>query len=216
VVFGCSSRTYKVTVDYSRMERAAEEEQELLEAEMEKLKGLENPDIDAEALKKTMGLTSQDTIFVTGFPYHYDESDFIKLFSECGKVEHVSIPPDRQNKQQIRGFAFIKMENPRAARKALNYDGHKIKEKRLKVVMADQKPEEKSNKPASSRHQDWNHDKHRTNKNRDHRREKQRRSRSYSSSSDKSDRKRRRSRSSSYNSERENRHRRYKDSKRDS
>jgi hypothetical protein len=43
---------------------------------MEQLKGLENPDLDAETLKKTMGLTSKDTIFVTNFPYHYEEEEF--------------------------------------------------------------------------------------------------------------------------------------------
>ena len=58
------------------MEKAAEEERQLLEQEMEQLKGLENPDLDAETLKKTMGLTSKDTIFVTNFPYHYEEEEF--------------------------------------------------------------------------------------------------------------------------------------------
>jgi RNA recognition motif-containing protein len=49
--------------------------------------------------------------------------------------------------RKSRGFAFIRMENQRAARKALNYDGHIIsKDKKLKVVLADSKPDEKSYK----------------------------------------------------------------------
>lgn len=42
---------------------------------------------------------------------------------------------------QNKGFAFITMENERAAKKALNYDGHKFYDRKLKVSVAEKKAE---------------------------------------------------------------------------
>ena len=43
----------------------------------------------------------------------------------------------RKNK----GFAFVTMDSEKAARKALNYDGHKVMNRPLKVRLAEKKVE---------------------------------------------------------------------------
>lgn len=48
----------------------------------------------------------------------------------------VRIPEDRLTRKS-KGFAFVVMENEKAAKKALNYDGHKVMNKPLKVKFAD-------------------------------------------------------------------------------
>jgi len=87
-----------------------------------------------------MGLIKQDTLYVSNFPYHFESKDLEELFSECGKVLNIRVPQDRKS-QQSKGFAFVTMESERAARKALNYSGHKIMKRPLKVTLADKKPE---------------------------------------------------------------------------
>lgn len=90
-----------------------------------------------------MGMTRQDTIYVTNFPYHFEEKDLESLFSECGKLVSVRMPSDRMTLKH-KGFAFITFDNSRSARKALNINGHKIMDKSLKVSLADnKKPDER-------------------------------------------------------------------------
>lgn len=83
-----------------------------------------------------MGLVSKDTLFVSNFPYHFEEIDLENLFNNCGKVVQVRIPEDRFTRKS-KGFAFVVMENDKAAKKALNYDGHKVMNRPLKVRLAD-------------------------------------------------------------------------------
>jgi RNA recognition motif-containing protein len=58
------------------------------------------------------------------------------LFKDCGKVVQVRIPEDRFTRKS-KGFAFVVMENEKAAKKALNYDGHRVMNRPLKVRLAD-------------------------------------------------------------------------------
>ena len=83
---------------------------------------------------------AKDTLFVSNFPYHYEELDLENLFKDCGKVLGVRIPEDRMTRKS-KGFAFVTMESERAARKALNYDGHKVMNRPLKVKLAESKVE---------------------------------------------------------------------------
>ena len=91
-------------------------------------------------MKSTLGLVKQDTIYVSNLPYSCSEKDLTELFSDCGKILSIRMPENRQTRQN-RGFAFITMVDERAARKALNYDGHKFYDRKLRVNKAEKKME---------------------------------------------------------------------------
>ena len=137
VEFGLSTRSYLVTIDYSRLQAAYEKRHRSLEQELEILQKLDNKDdLDVQTLKSTLGLVSKDTIFVSNFPYHFEEQDLENLFKDCGKVLNVKIPEDRMTRKS-KGFAFVTMDSEKAARKGLNYDGHKVMNRPLKVRLAE-------------------------------------------------------------------------------
>lgn len=76
-----------VTIDYTRMQQAFEKHHRSLEQELEVLQNLDKKeDLDIQTLKKTLGLVSKDTLFVSNFPYHFEEIDLENLFKDCGKV----------------------------------------------------------------------------------------------------------------------------------
>ena len=57
IIFGLSSRTYQVTIDYSKMQKAVELEQKNLEREMRLLQHLDDAEnINVDTLKTTLGL----------------------------------------------------------------------------------------------------------------------------------------------------------------
>lgn len=105
------------------MQKAFENEKRNLEREMKLLEKLDDPNLDMETLKSTLGLIKQDTIYVSNLPYSCTEKDLTDLFGDCGKIMSIRIPEDKQTKQN-RGFAFIAFENEKGCKKALNYDGH--------------------------------------------------------------------------------------------
>ena len=141
MVFGLSTRTYQVQIDYSKMQRAVEMEKRNLEREMRMLEKLDDVgNLDMATLKSTLGLVKEDTLYVSNLPYSCTEEDLGKLFGDCGKILSIRMPENRQTKQN-RGFAFITMENEKGARKALNYDGHKIHGRKLRVSKAEKKME---------------------------------------------------------------------------
>ena len=105
------------------MLREAEELLKSLEEEMKHLEKLDNrEELDIETFKSSFGLVKQNTLHIGNIPYHFEKKDLIDLFKDCGAVIDVRIPQDRGRKK---GFAFVTLENDKAARKALNYDGHK-------------------------------------------------------------------------------------------
>ena len=123
MTFGQSTRAYKISVDYSEMLREAEELLRSLEAEMTNLEKLDGKkELDIETFKSSFGLVKQNTLHVGNIPYHFEKQDLIDLFKDCGAILDVKIPQDRGRKK---GFAFVTLENDRAAKKALNYDGHR-------------------------------------------------------------------------------------------
>ncbi|CDW73079.1 fha domain containing protein [Stylonychia lemnae] len=141
VIFGLSTRVYQISIDYSKMQRAVEIEKKNLEREMRLLEKLDNVDnIDMDTLKSTLGLIKQDTIYVSNLPYSVTEQELMELFNDCGKILSIRMPENKQTKQN-RGFAFITMADEKAARRALNYDGHKFYNRRLKVNQAEKKAE---------------------------------------------------------------------------
>lgn len=123
------------------MTRAFENEKRALEKEMKMLANLDDhQNISLDLLKSTLGLVKKDTLYVSNLPFSLTEKDLRDLFSDCGKILSVRLPENRQTKQN-RGFAFVTMEEEKGARRALNYDGHKLYERRLRVSMAEKKQE---------------------------------------------------------------------------
>ena len=143
VVFGQSTRVYEIKIDYSKMQKAVEMEKKELEREIRRLERLDQAHAsnDMDALKSTLGLVKQDTIYVSNLPYSCTEKDLSELFNDCGKIVSVRIPENKQMRGQNRGFAFITMIDERGARKALNYDGHKFYDRKLRVSQAEKKVE---------------------------------------------------------------------------
>lgn len=123
------------------MQRAIEIEKKNLEREMrllQKLDDVENMDVDV--LKQTLGLIKQDTVYVSNLPFSVTEKDLQELFANCGEITSIRLPENRQTKQN-RGFAFITLADEKSARRALNYDGHKFYDRKLRVSQADKKAE---------------------------------------------------------------------------
>ena len=120
------------------MEKAYENERRNLEREMKLLQKLDDPNLDVDTLKSTLGLIKEDTIYVSNLPFSTTEKDLRELFVDCGKILSVRMPENRQTKQN-RGFAFITFENEKGCRKALNYDGHSFYERKLKISKAEKK-----------------------------------------------------------------------------
>jgi len=132
LLFGLSTRTYQVSIDYSKMQKAVELEKRALEREMRVLERLDKPDLDLETLKNTLGLVKEDTVYISNLPYSCSEKDLRELFGDCGEIISVRLPENRQTKQN-RGFAFITFDSDKAAKKAMNYDGHKFYDRKLHV-----------------------------------------------------------------------------------
>ena len=71
-----------------------------LELEMDQLAEISEDaeNIDLDAFKTTLGVKREDTIRVSGLPYHYQESELRLLFKDCGGIKRVAIPEDRVTK----------------------------------------------------------------------------------------------------------------------
>jgi RNA recognition motif-containing protein len=84
----------------------------------------------------------QDTIYVSNLPYSCTDSDLRQLFGDCGKILSIRMPEDRAvGANKNRGFAFVTMDSEKSARKAINYDGHAFYTRKLKVSVAEKRPE---------------------------------------------------------------------------
>mmetsp|Transcript_4010 Transcript_4010/g.2717 ORF Transcript_4010/g.2717 Transcript_4010/m.2717 type:complete len:130 (+) Transcript_4010:1012-1401(+) len=120
------------------MQRAVESRKRDLEKEMTLLKDIDDPELDVNKLKTTLGLIKHDTIYVSNIPYHFREEDLDDLFGDCGKIISIRMPEDKLTRRN-KGFGFVKMDSERSARKALKYDGHRVENRPLKVSLAENK-----------------------------------------------------------------------------
>lgn len=66
---------YEVKVDYSKMQKAVEIEKKALEREMRVLERLEQPDLDVDTIKNTLGLVKEDTVYVSSLPFSCTQKD---------------------------------------------------------------------------------------------------------------------------------------------
>lgn len=62
-------------MDYSKMQKAVEIEKKALEREMRVLERLEQPDLDVDTIKNTLGLVKEDTVYVSSLPFSCTQKD---------------------------------------------------------------------------------------------------------------------------------------------
>ena len=84
IVFGASSRVYKVHVDYRQMQKSLHQRQKMLQMEVNEISNFRDDNLDD--LRKKVGSKYNNTIVVLNLPYHYVEDDVARLFQECGAV----------------------------------------------------------------------------------------------------------------------------------
>ena len=140
VVFGLSTRTYVLELDYGDVQKTFEAEKKNLEKDLRLLEKIENEEIDLDTLKETLGMTKRDTIYVGNLPYSITEKDVAEFFGQFGNPLSIRIPEDFQTKMK-KGYAFITFDSEAGAKKALQSDGIKYYERRLKISIAEKKPE---------------------------------------------------------------------------
>ena len=80
-------------------------------------------------------------LYVGNLPFHATEDLLSQHFAACGGVVSVSVVLDRETGRS-RGFAFVDMESPAAAQKAISeLDGRDMEGRSLRVRIAeDRKP----------------------------------------------------------------------------
>jgi RNA recognition motif-containing protein len=76
-------------------------------------------------------------LYVGNLPFHATEELLSQRFASCGGVTSVSVVIDRETGRS-RGFAFIDMESPAAAQKAISeLDGQDMDGRPLRVRIAE-------------------------------------------------------------------------------
>ena len=140
IKLGMSSRIFKINIDYSYLRRMVEKEQNVLAKDLRLLEKLDNPDLDTETLKTTLGLVKQDTIYIGGLAYGVREEDLEDMFADCGKIKSIRLPYDTYSRRG-KGFAFITYDTEIAAKRALHKNGLEIFDRKIKVSIADKKAE---------------------------------------------------------------------------
>ena len=78
-------------------------------------------------------------IYVGNLPFSATEANVRELFAQHGTVESVAVITDRETGQP-RGFAFVEMPRPDAARAIQNLTGQDMGGRPLKVNEAQDKP----------------------------------------------------------------------------
>lgn len=82
VKFGESTRTYKVSLDFSKVTRTFELERSKLENDLKILEKLEGDDLDLETLQKSLGINRNDTIWVGNLLPSSTEEEIRELFED--------------------------------------------------------------------------------------------------------------------------------------
>ena len=140
IKLGMSSRIFKINIDYSYLRPMVEKEQNVLAKDLRLLEKLDNPDLDTETLKTTLGLVKQDTVYIWGLAYGVREEDLEDMFADCGKIKSIHLPYDTYSRRG-KGFAFITYDTEIAAKRAIHKNGLEIFDRKIKVSIADKKAE---------------------------------------------------------------------------
>ena len=78
-------------------------------------------------------------IYVGNLPFTTTDAELRSLFSEHGAVESISLPTDRDTGRP-RGFAFVEMNQPDAARAIQSLNGKDLAGRALRVNVAEDRP----------------------------------------------------------------------------
>jgi RNA recognition motif-containing protein len=82
-------------------------------------------------------------LYVGNLPFETSEDDLRELFSQAGAIRAITIPMDRQTNRP-RGFAFVEMETPDDAGKAIEmFNGQQMDGRTMNVSEA-RPPENRS------------------------------------------------------------------------
>jgi len=78
----------------------------------------------------------ESKLYVGNLPYSTTEDDLRTLFSQAGTVVSADVIKDRMSGTS-KGFAFVQMESPAEAEKAISmFNGYKMGNRELKVNLA--------------------------------------------------------------------------------
>lgn len=87
------------------------------------------------------------TLFVGNLNDKTSREALFELFAECGEVLRISIPQDRESGRR-RGFAFVELGSPAAARQATQtIDGVELDGSRLRVSLAREDARPRQSRP---------------------------------------------------------------------
>jgi len=148
IKFGASTREYKVIIDFTEADKNIETEKRELREEIKIMKMLEDPNMDPEELRRKMGYSTNDTIFVANIDLEAKFEEVKSFFERYGDIKEIRMPQDKN-------FAFITFEKSSSAVEAVRDDGTKLKSRNLTIKFADPK------KPSNDRRSRDNGDKHR-------------------------------------------------------
>ena len=140
IVFGQSTRKYSVLIDYTEVEKKFALEQRFFENELKLLEKLEDPTLDKNSLKEILGLVKQDTVYVENLGSLVTEEELRKWFQGCGNIISIRIPEDHISKKK-RGIAFITFDTELAAKQAKRHSGMVKHDRKIKISIAEKKPE---------------------------------------------------------------------------
>lgn len=98
-------------------------------------------DTKLDDLKRKLGSSQNDTLYVGNLPYHFELLDVKNLLKDCGQIRQVELK---------KGFAFVQMADAKGVKRVLNYEGHKVMGRPLKIKIKE-KQEERRNERSRSR-----------------------------------------------------------------
>ena len=135
--FGASTRTYKIEIDYSDVEKNIEIRKRKIEQELKMVEKTTENASTAQLFKSTQPDLLDDTLFVKYVPTTATKKDIEELFSKYGKVKEVRIPMDRKTGTQ-KSICFVTFKDAADCKKALSSAGVglKIGEEKLKIMAA--------------------------------------------------------------------------------
>ena len=138
IQFAVSSRMYNVDLDYSFVELHFEIKKKNLEKEKLIYEKLEEAGVSKEVLLASLGLVAEDTVFVANLPDNASEKELRDIFSEFGRIRDLKLPIDRKTGKSKR-ICFVSFEDEKNAKTSLAADGRQLRDKRLRVNLAEKK-----------------------------------------------------------------------------
>ncbi len=136
--FGASTRSYRLSVDYSDVEVYLNRRKREMKRQAEEMDALNNPLANPNALKASLGVKINDQIFVAGLPENAAHKDIEQFFKQFGEVKHVRIPIDKKT-GKTKPFGIITFKESSECEKAIKNNGIRYKDKKLKITWAEKR-----------------------------------------------------------------------------